>query len=124
MRDKKRVMVVDDDEEFLSELREALNGNGYDIITVYDGAEVVGKVKETKPDIILLDFWLRGLSGLSIFNELRGSPEVCNIPIIFITADSNVGNTSFTKTYGDEHFIIKPFEYPDLINKMNILFGI
>ena len=72
---KKRVMIVDDDKEFLEELQETLFLNGYEVIKVNDPHQVLDSAGNNKPDIILLDLKMDHFSGFEIADDLRRLPE-------------------------------------------------
>jgi len=83
--DKKKVLVVDDDKEFLDEIANTLELSGYKPITVSDSNEVVKEASKVKPRIILLDLKLEGKSGFKVADELRFNPKTKDIPIVAIT---------------------------------------
>ncbi|MDD5688177.1 MAG: response regulator [Elusimicrobia bacterium] len=90
----KKIMIVDDDKEFLEELKEVLILSGYKV-EVSDGAAFAFEMIDTaKPDIILLDLNMPNKSGFEIATELKYSPKYKNIPVVAISG--------FAK---DEHYI-------------------
>lgn len=82
---RKIVMLVDDDEEFLCELEEALALSGYVPVSISDGAEAPGMARRVKPDAILLDVKLGGKNGYDIAGRLRRQRATANIPIIMMS---------------------------------------
>ena len=85
MDNKKKVMIIDDDKEFLNEMVETLGLTGYDSISVAESINAAQKAVEAKPDIILLDLKMEKKSGFKVANELMTRPETKDIPIIAIT---------------------------------------
>ncbi len=85
MNTKKKVMVIDDDKEFLAELVETLSLTGYDPVFTADSVDAVEKVVQTRPNIILLDLKMDKKSGFKVADELMAKPETRDVPIIAMT---------------------------------------
>ena len=79
-------MIVDDNPKFLRELKESLELYGYQIICLQDGKFVLGTTLEQKPDLILIDLKMEGMSGLEIADILSHSSQTYYIPIIIMSA--------------------------------------
>ena len=84
----KTILVIEDD-KFLRELiSRKLIGEGFDVLEAVDGEEGIKKIKEGKPDLVLLDLILPSIDGFEILTRVRDDPEVSSIPIIIL---SNLG---------------------------------
>ena len=81
----KRILIIDDDQDFLKEMGETLKLSGYEPLTLSNSELAFIKVMELKPDLILLDLKMEGMSGFQIANELSLLPETKHIPVIVIT---------------------------------------
>jgi len=87
MSANKKILVVDDDIDFVQPIKRLLEGNGYKVIEARDGREGIEKANSEKPDLILLDVMMTRLSeGFDTFRELRGNAETKNIPVIMTTS--------------------------------------
>ena len=84
----KKIMIVEDEEHFHDLYKEILEGNGYDIISVYDGDEAMEKVEQEKPDLIIMDMHLNLVTGDTFLLYLKGMPEHADTPVIIISAFS------------------------------------
>jgi len=116
---KKKIMIVDDDKEFLQELKETLNLNNYDVATFSDGTSALGMISRIQPDVVLLDLKLRGKSGFQIAYELKRFPETVNIPIIAMTAYyTEKQHAELMNLCGIQTYLIKPFNLLDAIAKI------
>ena len=116
---KKKVMIVDDDKEFLEELKETLNLNNYEVAAFSDGTSALGMVSRIKPDVILLDLKLKGKSGFQIAYELKRFPETANIPIVAMTAYfTEKEHTELMDMCGIRTCLMKPFNPLDAIAKI------
>ncbi|MDD2703571.1 MAG: response regulator [Candidatus Omnitrophica bacterium] len=78
----RKVMVVDDDKEFLDELKTTLRQGGYRVKIVQEARKAVAAAVESSPDVILLDLKMQGMTGFEVANKLRVVPGTRNIPII------------------------------------------
>ena len=84
----KTILVIEDD-KFLRELiSRKLIGEGFDVLEAVDGEEGIKKIKEGKPDLVLLDLILPSIDGFEVLTRVRDDPEVSSIPIIIL---SNLG---------------------------------
>jgi CheY-like chemotaxis protein len=87
MKDKK-VLIIDDERENVRYLTTILKENGFtDIHGAYDGEEGLAKIKEIIPGLILLDLRMPKKTGIFVFNELKKSPDLRNIPVIILTGE-------------------------------------
>lgn len=78
-------MVIDDDPEFLSELKEMLAFNGYDVLAMSDGKAVLDTIKSQKPDLIMLDLKMKPISGFELADKLKNMSGPEGTPIIAMT---------------------------------------
>ena len=107
---KKKILIVDDDKEFLEEHAEMLNDNGYEAIAFSEPESVVEKVRDEKPDLILLDLKMNQRNGFQIAYDLRMSSETAEIPICAVTAYYNKkALKTLTDVCGIQACVLKPF---------------
>lgn len=81
-----RILIVDDEQDFIELLQYKLAGCGYDLIVANDGVHALSQTRTMKPDLILLDILLPDLDGLSVCEILRRQPASKKIPIIIMSA--------------------------------------
>jgi DNA-binding response OmpR family regulator len=81
-----RILIVDDENDFIELLQYKLAGHGYDLIVANDGVHALSQARTLKPHLILLDILLPDLDGLSVCAILRRQPVTKKIPIIFMSA--------------------------------------
>jgi DNA-binding response OmpR family regulator len=83
-----KILIVEDD-RFLRELiARKLRNEGYEVIEAVDGEEGLKRIKEEKPDLVLLDLILPGIDGFEVLERSKGDPEIASIPVIIL---SNLG---------------------------------
>lgn len=113
MKTKQKILVVDDDVDILSVMTVSLKDNGYDVEGTLNGDEAITRVEKFKPDLIIMDIYLSGTNGKDICKTLKRAKKTSNIPIILISASSQLRNT--VQECGANGFINKPFENADLL---------
>src|SRR5580700_8350132 len=115
-----RILLVDDENDFIELLQYKLAGQGYDFIVANDGVQALSQARQFKPDLILLDILLPDLDGLSVCEILKRQPATKKIPIIFMSALSS-GVTKKTVAIQAEDFFTKPLDLPRLERRVGEL---
>jgi len=110
----KRILVADDDREIASLLFDFLSEKGYDVTLVQDGAALYRKASELIPDLIISDLDMPGLSGGTAETLLRASPQTRNIPIIFVTGQSEDRQARLVEFRAETRILYKPLNLMDL----------
>lgn len=103
----KQVLIIDDDQDTVKYLSVLLTERGYDAIAAYNGNEGLQKVREARPDLIVLDVMMPKRSGLVVFKELKRDEQYANIPVLMLTGVSGV--IEELERHKDETFE-KPYE--------------
>lgn len=112
-----KILVVDDDESILDAISLILEEDGYQVTTTAKGQEVFKKVKDERPELILLDVLLSGMDGREICKTLKTDPKTKNIPIVMISAHPTASKSA--KASGADHFLPKPFGMEELLTTVN-----
>ena len=86
----KQVLIIDDDQDIVRSLSLALTEHGYDPVPAYDGNEGLQKVRQAKPDLIVLDVMLPERSGFGVFSRLKRDEQYRDIPVLMLTGVSGV----------------------------------
>lgn len=98
---KKRVLVVDDEPDFVAMMKEILVDEGFDVEIAYNGVEAVNKVKTNPPDLVLLDVMMPEKDGYQVCSELKKDDETADIPVILLTAVADhVSSTQYSHSQG------------------------
>lgn len=111
----RKVLIVDDDKEFLEECRETLALSGYDTVAVNNSLLALDIAFQTKPDVILLDLNMPNKNGFQLADELRHSPDFAQVPIIAVSAYFKDNFASLMNMCGISKCIRKPFRPLDII---------
>jgi DNA-binding response OmpR family regulator len=108
------ILVVEDETDLLNILKLRLETEGYQVVSEVNGLEVVPRVRLHKPNLILLDIMLPGLSGFEICKLLKQDAETRGIPIIMVTARSMSKDKFYGLECGADAYVIKPFDFQRL----------
>lgn len=112
------VLVVEDDDSITSVIRYNLEKEGYNVVSVNDGAEGLAMVKRLKPDLVLLDRVLPSLPGIDICKAIRSTPDLAGTPVIIISAHGSEIDKIFGLDRGADDYISKPFSAPELLARI------
>jgi len=118
MKDPKHtVLVVEDDEALMLGLRENLEYAGYSVITAVDGPSALDTARKRKPDLILLDLMLPGMSGYEVCHKLRDEGSRCLV--IMLTARQDEFDKLRGFEVGADDYVTKPFNVRELLARVN-----
>jgi len=118
-----RILVVDDEIYIVHILDFSLGMEGYEVITALDGEEALQKVKETKPDLIVLDIMMPKMDGYETCKVLKSSAETKDIPIILLSAKGRNVDMQTGYDVGANDYITKPFSPRKLVERINSMLG-
>jgi DNA-binding response OmpR family regulator len=107
-----RTILICEDEAALRELVRVSLGAGFGFIEASDGMEALELAKRHKPDVIVLDLMLPGLSGLDVLAQLRADDNGSRLPVVVISAWGDARDEAFAA--GADRFVLKPFIPDDL----------
>ena len=111
----KKILVIEDD-KFLRELiSQKLIKEGYEAVKVADGEKGVKAVKEEKPDLILLDLVLPGISGFEALAQIKEDPVLAEIPVIVLSNLSQKNDIEKALKMGADDYLVKAYKTPDEI---------
>jgi two-component system phosphate regulon response regulator PhoB len=115
------ILVVEDEEPLSVLLRYNLEAEGFEVGVTHRGDEVETIVAEVRPDLILLDWMLPGLSGIEVCRRLRARGETRSIPIIMITARGEEDERVRGLATGADDYVVKPFSIPELLARVRAI---
>ena len=110
MREKPLILIVDDEPFNVELLEEDLQDFGYDTVSASDGEEGLAKVKEHSPDVVLLDIMMPKMNGFQVLEILSSDVVLKDIPVIIISALSDMDNIVKGIEMGAEDYLPKPYE--------------
>lgn len=115
-----KILVVDDEKTLVKGMKFNLENEGYEVECAYDGAAALELAREGRFDLIILDVMMPEMDGLEACMKIR---EFSNVPIIMLTAKSEVFDRIQGLEMGADDYIVKPFEMKELIARINAVCG-
>ncbi|MBU1356323.1 MAG: response regulator [Candidatus Edwardsbacteria bacterium] len=119
----KKIMVVDDEPYIARVIKFKLEQEGYTVISANDGQSGLQKIKEEKPDMVLLDVMMPGLSGYEVCQKIREDAELAGIPVVILTAKGQERDREQGLTMGASDYITKPFSPNRLLELVKSMIG-
>ncbi|MEJ2658919.1 MAG: response regulator [Desulfobacterales bacterium] len=128
MSDKQHILVVDDDPDLVESITMKLESNNFRVTKAYDGIEAWERIKEDRPDLILLDVMMPRKDGYAVCDEIKRDAQYKDITVVLLTAVGDaVTTTNYThfggKTTLAEDFIPKPVDLDKLMDIVKDNFG-
>jgi len=122
---KKRVLAVDDNADIRDLIAFVLRRENYQVSTAPDGISGLEIIKETKPDLIILDVVMPEFSGYDVLEAVRSdkSSKIRDIPVLMITSKSSTDDIDQALELGATSYIVKPFRPAKLVMKVKSLLG-
>ena len=114
----KKVLLVDDEEGFLSLIREALEIRGFEVATAKSAVEAGLEISSKKPDLILMDIKMPGIDGLQACTAIKKNPNSADIPIMVISAISEDAQIKRARKIGIPDYFVKPVDIEQLVNRI------
>ena len=126
MKDKAKILLVDDDRDFVEATKLVLESKPYEVTIAYDGDEGLAKARQEKPDLIILDIIMPVKDGFSAAEQLKKDSELKTIPVIMLTSFSERrGETTLSVSQGlaleTEDYLDKPVSPEELIRRVEKL---
>lgn len=119
MADKQRILVVDDSDDDREILRMRLESQGYIVVTAADGGEALLALDEELPDLILLDLMMPRLDGIATLKRIRERPDF--IPVVILTARSDVDDVVEGLDAGADEYLLKPVDHAALVARVRAM---
>jgi two-component system alkaline phosphatase synthesis response regulator PhoP len=114
-RDQKKVLAVDDEAFVLRIIEDKLESANIAVLTAKNGQEAIEIAKKNQPHLILLDWMLPDIDGLTVLKILKKQPQTTNIPVIMLTAKGQPSDEEACLEAGAIKFITKPFSPRELL---------
>ena len=119
--EKRRILIVDDDEAIRTGLKETLEASGFKIDTASDGFEAGLLAIQNDPALIILDLKMHGLDGFSACRLIRSNPLLKNIKILVLTGYPSAGNIDKISGLGADRLLTKPVDRKNLLKEIHSL---
>jgi DNA-binding response OmpR family regulator len=115
---KKRILIVDDEDDILNLVRLILEDAGFECETARNGKEGLSMIHQQNFDLVLLDIMMPVLTGWEVLHFLRGNEQTRNLPVAMLTARAFSAETPGIEITAYSDYIMKPFEPDDLVERV------
>lgn len=114
----RKILLADDSVTAQNMGRKILADAGYDVVAVNNGSAALKKINETRPDLVVLDIYMPGYSGLEVCQRLKESPETARIPVLLTVGKLEPFKPEEARRVRAEGYIVKPFEASELLSAL------
>ena len=118
---QKKILIVEDEQDILQLVKHYLEKEGFRPVTAMNGLDALKRVKEDKPDLVVLDLMLPHMDGLEVCKRLRAVPDTSMLPIIMLTAKAEESDTIVGLELGGDDYVTKPFSPRALVARVKAL---
>jgi len=119
---KKKILIVDDEDDILHFLELVLREKGYEVVTASGGHEALTKAQVDRPDLVLLDIMMPQMDGWEVLKLLRVDEGTSHIPVAMLSARTEAKDRVQGLQEGAIDYICKPFSLQDLLAKIDAIF--
>jgi adenylate cyclase len=124
MREPARILVVDDVPDNVEVLQMRLERQGYEVVTAGDGVEALEKIRELRPDLVLLDIMMPKLDGIETVKQLKSDVSLPFIPVILVTAKADASDVIAGLESGGDDYLTKPVDHAALSARVRAMLRI
>ena len=113
---QKRILVVEDNDLNRKLFCDVLRASGFDVEPVADGNDAIERARSFIPNLVVMDIQLQDISGLDLIAGLKGDAELCDIPVLAVTAYAGKGDEERIREVGAEGYLSKPVSIGPFMN--------
>jgi two-component system alkaline phosphatase synthesis response regulator PhoP len=116
MKQRPKILLVDDDVDLVTVMRGALESKAYEVVVAYNGQEGLEKARKEKPDLVVLDILMPVADGFIFADQFRKDPSLAKVPVLALTSFSESLGQPFP--FEVSEYIMKPIKPRDLVAKV------
>ena len=117
-----KIVAADDEADIRTVLQKGLEASGYSVIPAVDGEDALQKIKEEKPDLVILDIRMPKLDGIQTLQTIKHDPVTKKLPVIMLTGNATDEDLLKGYKYGADYYITKPFKLQTVLNGIALMF--
>jgi two-component system, OmpR family, alkaline phosphatase synthesis response regulator PhoP len=114
-----KILVADDDEQFIGIIKDMLVPNGYDVLTARSGTEAITLARNEQPRMILMEIFMPGIDGYTACSLLKSDDRTKRIPIVILTAIDYELNKKLAGKFNADGYMVKPVSHDDLLDAVS-----
>ena len=119
----KKILVVDDEPNNVRSLTFVLNKGGYDVSFAGYDVQAMSMIRDSKPNILILDVMMPNMSGHDVCSAIKSDPELSDIHVVMLTAKGQSGDREAALCQGADEYISKPFSSIEILARVKELLG-
>jgi DNA-binding response OmpR family regulator len=119
--ERARILVVDDEPQNLELMEAILQDAGYAVLSASGGEEALVLANAKRPDLIILDLMMPGLSGFEVCARVKTDPQTGGTPVLFVTALNQIADKERALAAGGDDFLTKPVQYAEMLARVEAL---
>jgi DNA-binding response OmpR family regulator len=116
-----KILIADDEPNIVTALEFLLRGRGYEVDVVRNGAEALARIRDTRPDLVLLDVMMPEKSGYDVCREIRSRAELARTKVVMLSAKGSQADMGKGMDAGADLYITKPFSNRELLDRIGQL---
>ena len=117
---KKNVLIVDDEPHIVNLIKLSLNKDKYSVTGAYSAREALMHMEKAVPDIVVLDLMMPGINGYELCKALRENPKTRNVPVLILSAKSQMNDKLHAIDVGADDYMTKPFDPMELVKRIKL----
>ena len=118
-----KILVAEDDSDLRLLVSLKLESSGHQVVSVEDGSSAARQCSAMRPDLVILDLMMPGMSGLEVCRYIRASDDIATTPVILLTARAQAADIEAGKAAGVDEYLTKPFSPRELAVRVASLLG-
>lgn len=118
-----KILVAEDDSDLRLLVSLKLESSGHQVVSVEDGTTAAENCRSMRPDLVILDLMMPGMSGLEVCRFIKSDPELGSTPVILLTARAQAADVEAGKAAGVDEYLTKPFSPRELAARVDLLLG-
>jgi len=120
MDEKKNVLIVDDEPHIVNLIKLSLNKEKYNVSGAYSAREALRFMDKDVPDLLVLDLMMPGINGYELCKALRENPKTKNVPVLILSAKSQMNDKLHAIDVGADDYMTKPFDPMELVKRIKL----
>ena len=121
MPEPANILVVDDESELVWIIEHSLSRAGFQVVTALTGADALQKMRQQRPDLVILDVMLPDIDGLEVCQWMRADASLRTVPVLFLTVLRELEDEIQALDIGGDDFLSKPFDLRELQARVEAL---
>lgn len=114
----KKILIIDDEQDWIKMLIPRLESEGYKVVTAFDTVTGISQIKDTNPDLVLLDITMPAGGGMKVLEYARRNTKVFNLKVIIITARSDEATRNEAEKLGISGYFVKPIDIVEVLGNI------